>query len=366
MAFKILAEDGNARTGLLKTMHGNISTPFYMPVGTKASIKNLSPEMLAATGTECIIANSFVLSLRPGVEVIRTHGGIHKFMNWPKGIFTDCGGFQAGSESFFVSMSDAGIRFKNPYDGKLMTLSPEDSVRIQEDIGSDVAMCLDDMPHPTWQHSKVKESVDRTHAWAARCLSAKKDNKQLLFGISQGGVYRDLREFSAKTIDALGFDGIAIGGLAIGETKAQMHDALTAALPFCSKEKPRYVMGLGSPEDMVAAVGMGIDCFDSIYATQTARRGGILTLTGRLNIKNAAFKRDNHPLENGCDCYACKKFSRAYVHHLLEVYENFGFTLASIHNIRFMQRLLAGLREAIKKERFGEFKTEFLKSYLSK
>ncbi len=361
--FKILCEDKDARIGELKTRHGKIKTPFFMPVGTKASVKNLTPEMLAETETKCIIANSFVLSLKPGVDTIKKFGGIHNFMKWDGGIFTDSGGFQASSESFFISRKEEGIKFKNPFNGTINLLTPEDSMKIQQDIGSDVAMVLDDMPHPTWAHNKVEESVIRTHAWAKRCLDAKKDKKQLLFGISQGGIYKDLREKSAKKINDLGFDGLAIGGLAIGESNPQMYTAMKSTLPHYDKNKARYLMGVGTPQDIIKAVRMGIDCFDSVYPTQTGRHGGLLTFNGRVNIENAKYKNDKKPIEKDCDCYTCKNFSRAYVHHLLRVKENFGLTLVTIHNITFMQRHITKIREAIEKEELNKYEKVFLKKY---
>ncbi len=361
--FRIKDESGKARTGKLRLRSGNVNTPFFMPVGTKASVKNLSPRQLEKTGTECIIANSFVLSLRPGAELIEEHGGIHKFMNWEKGIFTDSGGFQAGSKDFLIGIKDDGIRFRNPYLGKEELLTPENSVKIQESLRSDVAMMLDDMPIPTAPINEVKKSVERTHAWAKRCLEAKSDKKQLMFGISQGGVYKDLRKLSAKTINSMEFDGLAIGGLAIGETKSQMFDALKVTLPNYDKSRPRYMMGLGSPEDIILAVENGVDCFDSIFPTQNARRSTLLTFNGPVHYKTSKYAKDFSPIEEDCDCYACKNFTKAYVHHLLKTYENFGLTLATIHNIRFMQRMIDEIRTAIKEDDYEKFRKEFLKNY---
>lgn len=362
--FKITCASGDARIGRLKLRSGTISTPFFMPVGTKAAVKNLSPEQLKDTGTECIIANSFILSLRPGSKLIEKHGGIARFMRWGGGIFTDSGGFQAGSEDFLVGMKKDGIKFRNPHTGKAEILTPEDSIRIQEELRSDAAMALDDMPYPTLPKSKVKKSVEQTHVWAERCLKAKTDKKQLIFGISQGGIYKDLREYSARTINSMDFDGLAIGGLAIGETKKQMYDALSATLPHYDKNRPRYLMGLGSPEDIVKAVGKGIDCFDSIFPTQSARRATLLTFAGRMHFKTAKYSRDFSQIEETCDCYTCRNHTRAYLHHLLKTYENFGMTLATIHNIRFMQRLMAGIRTAIQEGSYDEFRDGFLQSYL--
>jgi len=361
--FKINYESGDARTGKLKLRSCTVNTPFFMPVGTKASVKNLSPEQLESTGTECIIANSFILSLKPGAKVIEQHGGLHKFMKWKEGIFTDSGGFQAGSKEFLIDITNEGIKFQNPYEKKIQILTPEDAKKIQEELGSDVAMALDDMPNPTAPYEDVKKSVLRTHEWAKRFIKARKDSKQLIFGISQGGVYNDLREFSAKTINSMDFDGLAIGGLAIGETKRQMHDALAATIVHYDKEKPRYMMGLGSPEDILLAVEKGVDCFDSIFPTQNARRSTLLTFKGSVNCKTAKYARDFSPIEEGCDCYACKNFTKAYVYHLLNTHENFGLTLATIHNVRFMQRMMEKIRTAIKEDDYGNFKKDFLKNY---
>ena len=362
-SFRIKHESSEAREGRLKLRSGVVKTPFFMPVGTKASVKNLSPRQLKKTGTECIIANSFVLSLRPGSKLIKEHGGLHKFMGWDKGIFTDSGGFQAGSKDFLVDVNDRGIVFRNPYLGKKEILTPKMSVEIQEKLKSDVAMALDDMPTPASPKNEVKKSVDRTHEWAKICLDAKTDRKQLMFGISQGGIYKDLRRYSAKTVNSMDFDGLAIGGLAIGETKNEMFGALSASLPFYDRERPRYMMGLGSPEDIVQAVERGADCFDSIFPTQNARRSTLLTFNGPVHYKTAKYANDFSPIEEDCDCYACKNFTKAYVHHLLKTYENFGLTLSTIHNIRFMQRLMEKIRTSIKDDDYNNFKKEFLKDY---
>ena len=361
--YKLNSVSGEARTGILKLRSGKVKTPFFMPVGTKATVKNLSPEQLENTGTECIISNSFVLSLKPGSKLIEDHGGIHKFMKWKGGIFTDSGGFQAGSKDFLMGIKDEGIKFNNPYERKNQMLTPEDAIRIQEELKSDVAMALDDMPFPTAPFETVKKSVLRTHDWAERFIKAKTDKKQLIFGISQGGVYKELREFSAKTINNMDFDGLAIGGLAIGETKRQMFDALSATIKYYDKEKPRYMMGLGSPEDILDAVEKGVDCFDSILPTQNARRGTLMTFDGHMHFKTAKYSRDFSPIEKNCDCYACKNFTKAYVHHLLSTHENLGLTLASIHNIRFMQRFIAKIREAIAENSYAGFKKDFLQKY---
>lgn len=361
--FKITSECNNARTGKLKLRSCTINTPFFMPVGTKANVKNISPEQLKSTGTECIISNSFILSLKPGDKIINKHGGLHKFMNWNKGIFTDSGGFQAGSKELLKKITDKGIEFRNPFGGDTQLLSPELAIEIQENLKSDVAMVLDDMPFPTSSHDIIKKSVIRTNEWAERCIKAKKDKKQLLFGISQGGIYKDLREYSAKSINSMNFDGLAIGGLAIGETKAQMHKAIDIALSYYDKNKPKYVMGLGSPEDILSAIENGIDCFDSIMPTQNARRFTLMTFNGNTHYRTSKYARDMTPIEKDCDCYTCRNFTKAYVHHLLNTHENFGMTLSTIHNIRFMQRLIEKARTSIRENNFLKFKRDFLKKY---
>ncbi len=357
--YKLEAQDGEARAGTLKLGKNKIKTPFWMPVGTKASVKNVNPEELKETGTQCIISNSLLLSLRPGAELIERFGGLHKYMNWHGGIFTDSGGFQIGSENFRIKVDDRGFHYKNPYSGVRELLSPEDAMKNQTKIGSDVMMALDHMPNISQDKEYVAGAVKRTHAWAERCIKWKKDNgnkKQLLFGIAQGGTFKHLREKSAEKINSLDFDGVAIGGVAIGETVPEMIKAVEIQMPYFDKNKCRYVMGVGSPTTMLEMIRHGVDCFDSIFPTQSGRRGTLYTSTGKINIRNSGFSKDFDPVDKNCKCYTCKHYSRSYLHHLLRVHEMLGYRLAALHNIHFFQNMVKNAREAIIKGEFEEFK----------
>ena len=361
--FTIKKTDGKARTGVLKLNSCVVNTPFFMPVGTKGTVKNLTPEQVLETGTECLISNAFIISLRPGVDVIEGQGQIHEFMKWSRGIFTDSGGFQILSKDFLVRKNEKGVYFRDPYSGTKGLFTPEDSVSIQNKIGSDVAMCLDDVPHYGKDREYMEDTLVRTTAWAARCKKAHKNSKQLLFGICQGGTYSDLRERSAKEINSIGFDGYAFGGLCIGESKKELVKAIESSVSQFDDDKPRYVMGMGSPDDIVVAVGLGCDCFDSIYPTQNARRGSLFTREGTIKIGAGKYKHDSSPIDKKCKCYACKNFSRSYIRHLLATHEQLGKTLAAIHNITFMQELMKDIREAISSGNYSEFQEEFLKKY---
>lgn len=364
-----------ARTGLLKFPSGiEIETPFFMPVMTKGVAKNISQEMLYETGTRCGISNSFVLTLKPGVEFIKEIGGLRKISNWKGGYFTDSGGFQMLSESFFKGIDDEGVSFMNPYQGKIFKLSPEECMRNQLDIGSDVAMALDHVPaHYGMTYEKMIEHIHRTNYWAKRCkiehdaLQKNKEGKiikkQLLFGISQGGVYKDLRYESSKFINSVGFDGIAFGGFCFGEGDTEMYEGIEASKSAIDDKYPVYVMGMGHPVQILESVSRGCDCFDSTFPTMSGRNGTLFTRKGNLRIKTQKYKFDKNPIEEGCDCYTCKNYTRAYVKYLLDMNENFGKTLATVHNIRFMQKLLEDSKKAIKEDRFLEFKEKFVKSY---
>jgi len=360
---EIKHSDGNARTGTLKLNSCKVKTPFFMPVATKGAAKNLTVEQLEGTGTECIISNAFILSLRPGVEAIKSHGGLHKYMGWKKGIFTDSGGFQVLSKDFLISKSDKGVKFRNPYHGMKSLFTPEDSIKIQNEISSDVAMCLDDVPHYGKDKKYMIETMKRTHEWAKRCKDSHNNDKQLLFGIAQGGTFADLRKKSAEEITKIGFDGYALGGLALGESKSELFESVEVQVEAFEKEKPKYIMGMGSPDDIIEAVSMGVDCFDSIYPTQNARRGSLFTKNGPLKIEAGKYNDDLNPIEEECQCYACKNYTRSYIHHMLVVHENLGKTLATIHNINFMQRFMEEIRTAIKDNKFEEYKREFLQNY---
>jgi queuine tRNA-ribosyltransferase len=373
MMFEVTAQDGEARTGLLHTAHGKLKTPFYMPVGTKASVKNISPEELANFKTESIICNAFHLLLSPGSKVIQEYGGLHKYMNWHKGIFTDSGGFQILSEEFLLERNDARVVFQDKVNNRKHELTPEDSMQIQLELGSDVAMAFDDVPHFGKDYDYIQDATRRTHLWADRCIKehnrlkeagiAKINDKQLLFGITQGGTFPDLRKASAKKINEIGFDGIAFGGICIGETIEKTFEMVKIQIPLLDKKKPRYVMGMGTPEEILESIGMGVDCFDSIFPTQNARRGSLFTKNGILHLNKGRFKYDFDPIEKDCTCYTCKNFTKSYVYHLLNNKEMFGYRLATIHNLHYVQKLVTDARTAIEEGRFEKYKQEFLASY---
>ena len=360
---KILSEDNSARSGKLKTRHGTVETPFFMPIATKGTVKQVSPEELKDLGSQAIIANAFILYLKPGLGVLNKFKGIHKFMRWDRTIFTDSGGFQLLSKSFLHSHNDQGVYFKNPFDGSKSFFKPEDVMKIEEAIGSDVAMTLDFVPHYGNTKDYIAECVRVTHAWAERCKKAHTDNKQLLFGICQGGTFKDLREKSAKFINNLNFDGVAIGGLGFGEGRELMFDSIKSSVKFLDKNKTRYLMGIGSPEDLIEGISLGIDCFDSRFPTMNARHGGIFTKNGKINIEKKEFKDDTTPLDEGCKCYTCKNFSKAYIHHLYRTYEPIRDRYGNIHNLFFIQNLMKECRKAIKNGEFKDFKKDFSREY---
>ncbi len=361
--FKITSEDKSARTGVLKTRHGKIQTPFFMPVSTKAVGKFVGSEEYRKTNTKAIIANALLLSLHPGLEVMKKFKGIHNFMNFHGTIFTDCGGFQVIRESFGSQKNKKGITFKNPFNNQNFLLTPEKIMGIEMDINSDVAMMLDDMMPYGSTKKQFAEALINTHNWARESLKFHTDKKQLLFGIVQGGFYNALREKSAKFINNLDFDGIAIGGLALGEPKQLMYKALDSALPFIDRQKIKYAMGVGSPEDLLRCIEKGIDCFDSVFPTMNARNNTIFSFKGRISIEKARFKDDEKPLEEDCDCFTCKNYSRAYIRHLSKLDDPVGKRLKSIHNIRFMHRLMEKARIAIKENRFARFRKQFEKEF---
>ncbi len=361
--FKILHKDKNARVGVLKTAHGSVETPFFMPVATKATVKHASSEDLEEMRAKAIISNAFVLYLSKGLDVIEKFKGIHKFMKFNGTIFTDCGGFQILRESFIIKTSDDGILFKSPFDGRKILLTPEMIMDIESRVGSDVAMVLDDVAEYGSSFDDAKTRMERTHKWAEESIKAHKNKKQLLFGISQGGFSEKLREESATFINGLKLDGVAIGGLRIGEPTEVMHKMLECSIKNIDENKPRYLMGVGKPEDIVESVSRGVDVFDSIYPTQNARHGTIFTSKGRLRIRNSGYKFDKKPLDEDCDCYVCKRFSRAYINYLMRINEHVYMRYTTYHNLYFLQRLMENIRKAIKEGKFNEFKREFLKAY---
>jgi queuine tRNA-ribosyltransferase len=364
-AFRIRALDREtrARLGRLETAHGDIETPAFLPVATKGGVKTLSAAEVSQIGVQALIANAFLLSLKPGLPVLEKAGGLHRFMGWEGSLFTDSGGYQILRKDFLLAIGKKGITFRSPFDRSRRLLTPEGCIEIQERMGSDVAMILDDCPPFGSSYEREAESVARTASWAKTCSSLHQREDQLLFGIVQGGTFPDLRGESARELAALGFDGYGIGGLSIGESKAEMARVLDATIPYLPEEKPRYLMGLGSPVELLGAVSQGIDLFDSAFPTRNARHNTAYTPTGPLPLRKARFSEDFLPLEEGCPCPACRESTRAYIHHLLRVDEPLGARLLTLHNLSFFQRLMAGARKAIRRGEFETFRGEFLLSY---
>jgi queuine tRNA-ribosyltransferase len=363
--FLIKNEDGasRARTGLLKTAHGTVNTPVFCPVGSQATVKTLTPDEIAATGAEMILSNTYHLYLRPGIELVKTMGGLHRFMGWQGPILTDSGGFQIFSLSRLAKLTDKGVTFQSHIDGSTHFITPEDAVSFQESLGSDIMMALDDVPAHDSNTARVAESVNRTTAWAKRCLEARTSQTQQLFGIIQGAISPQMRVKSASELALMDFDGYGIGGLSLGEDKETTWKMLDVTVPVIPHLKPRYLMGVGSPEDILESVARGIDIFDSVLPTRVARNGGLYTSGGRINIRNAAYKTADRPIESDCDCYTCRNFSAGYLAHLFRSGELLGLRLASIHNVRFLQNLTADIRHHITNGSFCRFKDNFLAGY---
>lgn len=362
--FELLATDAGtgARAGIFHTPHGPIPTPVFAPVGTQATVKALRPHDLHALGAALILSNTYHLYLRPGDELIAGMGGLHHFMGWDGPILTDSGGFQVFSLSDTRTIDDDGVTFKSHLDGSRHRFTAEKSIAIQENLGADIIMAFDECPPPT-DRAYVEQSLHRTHAWASRSLAAQKRRDQALFGIVQGGVFRDLREESAAYLTALNFPGYAIGGLAVGETKAQMHQVLEWVNPILPAARPRYLMGVGAPEDLVNGVIRGVDIFDCVLPTRIARNGAALVPGGRINLRNAQYSRDPAPLLEGCACYACTHFSRAYVRHLVQANEILAHILLTTHNVHFLLTLMRDLRQAILTNTAAAFAAAFLAHY---
>ena len=348
--FEVTATDGAARAGILRTAHGEIATPAFMPVGTKGTVKSLDPDELRTVGSQIILGNTYHLHFRPGDEVIAELGGLHAFSGWDGPILTDSGGFQVFSlRDTLLDVDDDGVTFRSVYDGASARFSPEIAARIQRNLGSDIAMAFDICPPAGVPRAELEEAVRLTTHWAARQREEERAPGQLLFGIAQGAADAELRRRSIEEIAALGFDGHALGGLAVGESREEMFEATGWAAPLLPAEKPRYFMGIGDAEGVLRVIGAGIDMFDCVLPTRTARTGSALTATGRLNLRNAAFARDPRPLEDGCTCPACTRFSRAYVRHLVNQEEILGLRLLSLHNLHFLLELTAGARAAIER-----------------
>jgi queuine tRNA-ribosyltransferase len=361
--FTLDAADGAARAGVIRTAHGEIPTPAFMPVGTKASVKTLHPDEVRALGAWVILGNTYHLHLRPGEDVIEELGGLHAFSGWDGPILTDSGGFQVFSlRDTLLSVDDDGVTFRSVYDGAAERLTPESVAAIQRRLGSDIAMCLDICTPADASPAEHEEAVRRTTLWAERQVDEPRAPGQLRFGIAQGGTDPELRHRSISEITALPFDGFALGGLAVGESRAEMLDAVGWSAPLLPDDRPRYFMGLGDPEGMLEIVARGIDMFDCVLPTRTARTGSALTSSGRLNLRNARFARDPRPLEDGCGCPACTRFSRAYVRHLVNQQEILGLRLLTLHNLWFVLRLTEGARAAILRGEFERFRADTLEA----
>lgn len=356
--FRVESESrgSRARTGAFTTPHGIVHTPVFMPVGTKATVKAMSPEEVESLGAEIVLANTFHLFLRPGDEVVARLGGLHRFMNWHRSILTDSGGYQVFSLSKINKITEEGVHFRSPIDGAAVFLSPEISMRVQENLGADIIMAFDECPPYPAEYKYVKESAEMTIRWAERCGNSHQRKDQALFGIVQGGVYPDLREWSAQATTQLNFPGYAIGGLSVGEPKDEMVRALEIMDAQLPREKPRYLMGVGTPEDFFTGVELGVDMFDCVLPTRTARNGRIYTAEGNLNIKNARYVADPAPLSESCGCYACRNYSRAYLRHLFMANEILAFRLATMHNLSYFIELMSRIRDAIRSDSLRELR----------
>ncbi len=356
--YKLLAKEGRARVGVFQTPHGELNTPVFAPVGTQASVKTLTPEQLKDLGASLVLSNTYHLYLRPGDELVAEMGGLHKFMQWPNPMLTDSGGFQVFSLALTRKIDDDGVTFKSHIDGSTHRFTPEKSIAIQENLGADIIMAFDECSDPN-NSSYSRIAMERTHRWAERSLKAHVRPDQALFGIVQGGVDPDLRAISAEFIASLPFPGVAIGGLSVGETKEEMHRTLDVVSPLLPEHKPRYLMGVGTPEDLINGIARGVDIFDCVLPTRLARHHAAFSSTGRLNLMNAAFKRDPRPIDESCDCYTCQTFTRAYIRHLISARELLAGTLISIHNVHALIRLTQQIRGYILEGSF-ENKIPFL------
>ena len=360
--FEVLKKDTRtgARFGTIRTAHGGVQTPVFMPVGTQGTVKALLPETVKELGAEIILSNTYHLYLRPGHQLIHDLGGLHRFMHWDGPILTDSGGFQVFSLGALRKITPEGVLFQSHIDGSKHFLSPELAISIQEALGSDIMMCLDDCtPYPA-THREAEDSLDLTLRWAGRCRTARKETDQALFGIVQGGMYLDLRKRSIETLTAMGFDGYALGGVSVGEPKDRMMEIVSEMTPLLPGEQLRYLMGVGMPEDIVACVGQGVDMFDCVIPTRSARNGLLFTNHEKVVIKHARYRDDPLPIDSSCDCYTCRNYSRAYLRHLYMAGEILAMVLNTIHNVRFYLALMERIREAIREDRYPEFQEQFL------
>jgi queuine tRNA-ribosyltransferase len=359
MEFQLIAGDGAARRGRMRFARGTVETPVFMPVGTYATVKAMTPEELEGCGTELIVANTFHLMLRPGADRIEAHGGLHAFMHWRKPILTDSGGFQVYSLGDMRRISEEGVSFRSPVDGDSVFLDAETSMAVQRSLGSDIVMAFDDCTPLPASESETRESMERTLRWAARSRDAHGDSEAALFGIVQGGLHAELRRRSLAGLMEIGFAGFALGGLSVGETRAEREQVLDAITPGMPADRPRYLMGVGTPEDIVEAVRRGIDMFDCVLPTRNARNGHLFVPEGVVRIRNARHRSDTGPLDDDCGCYTCRHYSRAYLHHLDRCGEILGARLCTIHNLHYYQSLMRGLREAIEAGRLADFVNAF-------
>lgn len=361
-AFDLIAKDGQARAGVFHTPHGDLLTPVFAPVGTQATVKAVTPAQLEELGATLILANTYHLYLRPGADVIAELGGLHHFMQWRLPILTDSGGFQVFSLEQMRKIDEDGVTFKSHIDGSIHRFTPEKSIEVQQNLGADIIMAFDECA-PPYDRAYSERAMQRTHQWAERCLRAKTRRDQALFGIVQGGVFPDLRQQSADYLTSLDLPGYAIGGLSVGETKAEMHAMLEIVNTILPEGKPRYLMGVGTPEDLINGIQRGVDIFDCVLPTRLARHSAAMTFSGRLNLLNAAYARDAQPIDQNCQCYTCRHFSRAYLRHLIVAREMLAATLISIHNIFTLQELVRQARQAILERRFAAFASDFLQQY---
>ena len=357
-------KQSGARLGVLHTPHGDIETPIFMPVGTQATVKSMTPEELKEIGSQIILSNTYHLYLRPGHELVKKAGGLHEFMHWDKPILTDSGGFQVFSLGPLRKISEEGVEFRSHLDGSKHFLTPEKAMEIQNALGSDIMMAFDECaPYPA-SREYVKNSLERTTRWLERCKEAHKNpEKQALFGIIQGGMYKDLREQSAKEITAIDLPGYAIGGLSVGYPKPMMYDILEHTTPFMPVDKPRYLMGVGSPDDLIEGVIRGVDLFDCVLPTRIARNGTAMTSQGKVVVRNATYAEDFTPLDPECDCYTCRNYTKAYIRHLIKTNEMLGARLITTHNLHFLLKLMENIRQAIREDRLLDFREEFFTKY---
>ncbi len=363
MQFEVTATDGRARAGRLTLRSGTVETPVFMPVGSRATVRGLTPEHVRSTGARMVLANAYHLALRPGAETVAALGGLHRFMGWDGPILTDSGGYQVFSLAAHRSISEEGVSFRSPLDGAQMFLGPAECMSIQELIGADVAMVLDHCAGYPCTHEQAADAVERTLRWAARCKEVHAREDQALFGIVQGSVYDGLRERSARATVEMGFDGYAVGGVSVGEDEGRRRSAVDAAAAHLPADRPRYLMGVGFPPDLVRAIGQGMDMFDCVAPTRMGRNATAFTPDGRLRLRNSAMRCDAAPVQDGCGCLCCRLYSRAYVHHLFRVGEMLGPILLSIHNLTFYAGLVAEARRAVEQGRYAPFQGKFLARY---